>query len=189
MNVSPNDAEVSLAAIQNVAQRTRRSIAASGAHISLIATGTVWLIGFICTQFLSGDLLVYIWVGISVVGSAVAAFMGNRMGKRVRNPAAGATAKRIGIIWLLLAIYCCAAIAIAWPMDGKQLTTFIVLFVLIGWLAMGLLLSFFPVWPGLIVIALMLGGYFLFPALFYLWMGILVGGGMISLGVYIRTRW
>ena len=52
-----------------------------------------------------------------------------------------------------------------------------------------LLLSFFPVWPGLIVIALMLGGYFLLPGLFYLWMGILVGGGMISLGVYVRTRW
>jgi hypothetical protein len=66
---------------------------------------------------------------------------------------------------------------------------FIVLFVMIGWMAMGLLLSFAPVWPGLIIIALVLIGYFMLPGIFYLWMGILGGGGMIALGLYIRSRW
>jgi hypothetical protein len=189
MNISPNEAEEALAAIQSVTQKTRRSIASSGAHISLIVTGLVWLIGFMCTQFLSGAIVAYIWIALSVLGSAVAGILNSRVSRRVRSPSAGATAKRIGFIWLLLAVYCLAAIAVAWPIDGKQLTTFIVLFVMVGWMVMGLLLSFFSIWPGLIIIALVLIGYFLLPDLYYLWMAILGGGGMIALGLYIRYRW
>jgi hypothetical protein len=34
-----------------------------------------------------------------------------------------------------------------------------------------------------------MAGYFFFPGYFYLWMGSLVGGGMILLSLYIRWRW
>ena len=189
MNVSPSEAEESLAAIQSITQKTRHSIASSGAHISLIVTGIVWMIGFICTQFLSGAIVAYIWIGMSILGSLLASVLSIRRGKHVRSPSAAATTKRISLIWLLLAVYCVAAIAVAWPMDGKELTVFIVLFVLIGWLVMGLLLSIISIWPGLIIIALVLIGYFLLPGIFYLWMGILGGGGLIALGLYIRYRW
>jgi hypothetical protein len=189
MNISPTEAEEALAAIQAMTQKTRQSIASSGAHVSLIVTGAVWLIGFICNQFLSGQILSYIWIGLSILGGTVATILGIRSSKHVRNPSAGATAKRVSLIWLLLVVYCIAAIAVAYPIDGKQLTMFIVLFVLIGWMAMGLLLSFSSFWPGLLIIAMALAGYFLLPDFFYLWMGILVGGGMIALGLYIRFRW
>ena len=65
----------------------------------------------------------------------------------------------------------------------------------IGWLqsicllAMGLLFSFSSVWWALPITALALAGYFLLPGIFYLWMAILGGGGMIALGLYIRFRW
>jgi hypothetical protein len=111
------------------------------------------------------------------------------MGKRVRSPATAATAKRVGLFWLFLVFYCIAIIAVAGPMDGKQLTVFIVLFALIGHLAMGLLLSFASVWWPLPITALVLISYFLLPGFFYLWMGVLGGGGMIALGLYIRYRW
>jgi len=189
MQVSPSEAQEALADIQTMMQKTRHSIASSGAHVSLIATGIVWLVGFMCTQFLSGPIVGTIWVGLSIVGSALATVLGVRRGRRVRSPSAAATAKRVGLIWLLLVVYCMAAIAVAWPIDGKQLTVFIVLFVMTGWGAMGLLLSFASVWPGLIIIALVLIGYFLLPNFFYLWMAILGGGGMIALGLYIRSRW
>ncbi|MCB9135783.1 MAG: hypothetical protein H6636_10175 [Anaerolineales bacterium] len=189
MNVSPSEAEEALAAIQKVAQKTRRSIAGGGAHISLIVTGIIWLIGFMCTQFLSGEILVYIWISLSVAGSILATVLNIRGSKRVRSPSAIPTAKRIGFIWLLLVMYCGAAIAVAWPIDGKQLTFFIVLFVLVGYLIMGFILSYSPVWPGLFIIGLMLAGYFLLPDFFYLCMSLLGGGGMIFLGWYIRSRW
>jgi hypothetical protein len=189
MNISPNEAEEALAAIQSVTQRTRRSIANSGAYIFLILTGVIWLVGFLATQFLTGEIVAYIWIGMSILGSVLSIPLGTRMGRRVRGPSTTAYAKRIGIFWLLLIFYGIAAITIARPMDGKQVAMFIILFIMVGQMAMGLLLSFSSVWWALPITALALAGYFLLPGIFYLWMGILVGGGMVVLGLYIRLRW
>ena len=189
MNVSPSEAEEALAAIQTMAQKTRQSIASGGTYITLIVTGIIWLIGFMCTQFLPKEIVGYIWTGLSILGTAVGTVLGFRMGKRVRNPATAATAKRVGLYWLFLVFFCTVTIAVAWPLDGKQVTVLIVLFAMIGHLAMGLLLSFAAVWWPLPITALVLISYFLLPGLFYLWMGVLGGGGMIALGLYIRSRW
>lgn len=189
MNVSPSEAEEALTAIQTITQKTRNSIASSGTYITLIATGVVWLVGFICTQFLKGNIVGYIWIGLSILGTALGIFLGIRRGKRVRSPAFNEPAKRGVIFWLQLIVFAIAAIAIARPTDGKQVTLFVVLFTMIGQSAMGLLLSFSVTWWALPIALLGLAGYFLVPDFFYLWMAILVGGGMIALGMYIRSRW
>jgi hypothetical protein len=189
MNISPNEAEEALATIKRMTQKTRHSIASSGAYIFLILTGIVWLVGFLSTQFLSKEITAYIWTGMSILGTAFSVPLGTRMGKRVRSPSVNTSGKRAVFFWLLLVCFCIATIAIARPTDGKQITMFIILFIMIGQLAMGLLLSFSSVWWALPITALALVGYFLLPNIFYLWMGILVGGGMIALGLYIRLRW
>ena len=189
MNLSPNEAEEELAAIQRMTQKTRRSIASSGAYIFLIVTGAVWLVGFLSNQFLSGDIVAYIWAGMSILGTALAVLSGLRKGPRVRGPSTTTSTKRAVTFWLLLAFYAVAAIAVARPTDGKQVTMFVILFIMIGQLAMGLLLSFSSTWWTLPITALALAGYFLLPGYFYLWMGVLVGGGMIALALYIRLRW
>jgi len=190
-HLSATEAKEALAAIQKMMQKTRRSIASSGAHISLIITGIVWLIGFTCNQFLPDEMLPYVWIPVSILGSILATVLGIRMGKRVRSPSAAAIGKRIGFIWLLLSVYCIAAIAVTWPLEENQLVALVVMFVMVGWLVMGLQLSTFSVWiwQGLVVIALVLVGYFLLPDFFYLWIAILGGGGMIASGLYIRSRW
>jgi hypothetical protein len=189
MNISPNEAEEALADIQKMTNKTRRSIASSGAHIFLIVTGIVWLVGFVSTQFLPGKIVGYIWTGMSILGSILGVLLGIRMGRRVRSPSVNTSAKRASLFWLFLIFYGIAAIAIAQPTDGKQATMFIILFIMIGQLSMGMLVSFASVWWALPITALALVGYFLLPGIFYLWMGILVGGGMIALGLYIRYRW
>lgn len=189
MNISPNEAEEELAVIQKITQKTRHSIAGSGAYIFLMVTGIIWLVGFLSTQFLTGEIVGYIWIGMSLLGIALSIPLGIRMGPRVRGPSMAASAKRAGIFWLLLVFYGIAVIAIARPTDGKQLTMFIILFIMIGQLAMGMLLSFSSTWWALPITALALIGYFLLPGIFYLWMGVLGGGGMIVLGLYIRLRW
>jgi len=189
MNVSPHEAEESLAAIQQVVQRTRRSIADSGYSTMLIITGSVWLIGYLGTQFLTGPIVITIWIAVSLVGGALATILGIRRGKRVRNPSNLATTRRIGLFWLLLVLFCAASIAVAWPMDAKQLTVFIILFIMIGQLAMGLIFSFASVWWVLPISTLALAGYFFVPDYFYLWMALLGGGSMIALGLYIQQRW
>ncbi len=189
MNISPSEAEQALADIQRMSQKTRHSFAESGAYVFLFFTGIVWLVGFLATQFLAGPVVAYIWVGMSLVCSALATVYGRRLGGRFHAPAAPGYAKRIGIFWLLLALYAIAAIDVARPTDGKQVTMLVVLFIMLGQLAMGMILSYSATWWALPITALALAGYFLMPAYFYLWMGVLVGGGMIGLALLIRSRW
>ena len=189
MSMSTSEAEEALAAIQTVAQRTRQSISTGGTYITLIVTGIVWLVGFTCTQFLSGEIVGYIWAGLSIVGGAVGIILGSRMGKRVRSPLTTPTIKRVSLFWLLLFIYAVTVIAIAQPKDGKQATLFVILFIMLGQLAMSLVFSFSSVWWAIPVTILALIGYFLLPGIFYFWMAILGGGGMIALGLYVRFRW
>ncbi|MBI9046000.1 MAG: hypothetical protein JEZ06_16025 [Anaerolineaceae bacterium] len=189
MKISSSEAEEALANIQNMAQKTRHSIANSGTYITLIITGIIWLVGFMCQQFLPEEIVIPVWIGMSILGSGIATYFGIRMGKRVRSPLTSMRVKKISILWLLLVIYCIAMIAVAWPMDGKQVTVTIVLFIMVGQLAMGLLLSFTSVWWALPISALALIGYFLLPTYFYLWMSLLGGGGMIVTGLFIRSRW
>ena len=189
MNVSPDEAEEALAAIQNTMRKTRHSFASSGAYIFLLLTGIIWLVGFLATQFLPGEIVVSVWIGMSVLGSAVSVVLGTRMGKRVRGPSTAVYGRRVVVFWLLLVLYGIAAIAIARPTDGKQVTMLIILFMMIGQSAMGLVFSLSSTWWALPIAALALIGYFLLPGIFYLWMAVLVGGGMIALGVYIRMRW
>jgi hypothetical protein len=188
MNISPTEAEEALAAIQKITQKTRHSIASGGTYITLIVTGIVWMIGFMSTQFLPKEIVGYIWGGLSILGGILGTVLGFRMGSRVHSPSTATIAKRIGLFWLLLVFYGITAIAIARPTDGKQATMLIVLFIMIGYLAMSLLFSFASVWWPLPITALALIGYFLLPDFFYLWMSILGGGGMIILGLYIHSR-
>jgi hypothetical protein len=189
MDISPSEAEDALAAIQTMAQKTRHSMATGGTYITLIVTGIIWLVGFTCQQFLPQEIVGPIWIGLSVLGGTLGTVVGFRMGRRVRSPLTAPTARRIGLFWLLLAFFAIAVIAVSQPADGKQLTVLIVLFVMVGQMAMGLLFSFSSVWWVLPITALTLVGYFLLPGIFYLWMAILGGGGMIVLGLYIRLRW
>lgn len=188
MNISPTEAEEALADIQKVTQKTQRSLASSGAYIFLMLTGIIWFVGFLSTQFLTGEIVGYIWVGMSVLGIAVSIPLGARLGRRVHSPSFNASAKRIGIFWLLLVFYGIAALAVAQPTDGKQATMLITLFIMLGQLSMGLMLSFSATWWALPITLLALIGYFLLPDLFYLWMAILGGGGMIALALYVRPR-
>ena len=174
---------------QVMADKTRKAISKSGAYAFLIVWGIVWLLGFLASHFIHNNLSGYIWFGLDILGGLASAVIGARMNLRVRSPSAALSGKRIAWFWLLLFLFCAAAIGVSWPVDSKQMAMFIILFVMVGWMAMGLLLSFASIGWGLVITALSLLGYFLLPGIFYLWMAILGGGGMIVLGVYIRNRW
>jgi len=189
MNISPSEAEEALVAIQAVVQKTRRYISKSGVYAFLIVWGAIWLLGFSGSQFLPGKLAGNISIGLDILGGVLSVVVGVRLNRGVRSSTQSASGKRIAWFWLLVFLYCSAAIGVAWPADGRQLAMFIILFVMLGWMAMGLLLSFASVRWGLALTALALTGYFLLPGIYYLWMAVLGGGGMIALGLYIRSRW
>lgn len=189
MSISPTEAEEALEAIQIMVKKTRRAISNSGAYAFLIIWGVVWLIGFLGSQFLPADIGGYFWIVMDVLGGVVSAIIGMRLGKNIRSSKTTISGKQIGIFWLLVFLYCGAALWVSGITEGKQLAMLIILFVMLGWMAMGLLLSFYSVWTGLALTGLALIGYFFLPNFFYLWMAILGGGGMIFMGLYIRYRW
>ena len=189
MNLSPEEAKEALKKIEQTSQKTHRSLAASGASIFLIITGLVWMIGFVSTQFLTGSIVPVIWVSASLIGSTISIIMGRTQGPRVRGPSISEDTRRAIIFWISLVFFCVATIAVVHPSEGKQITMIIILFMMIGQFSMGLLLSFTASWWAIPITALVLAGYFLLPAYFYLWMGVLVGGSMAALGFYIRKRW
>jgi hypothetical protein len=189
MEISPDEAKEALDAIQRVMQKTRRSFSSSGAYIFMLIWGSVWMVGFLGSQFLPSEIAGNLWIALDILGGILSAFVGIRMNRGVRSSTSSNTGKRIAIFWLLLFIYCSLALWIVWPVDGKQLAMFIIIFITIGWLAMGLLLSFVSVWWALALTGVALVGYIFLPDIFYLWMAILGGGGMIALGLYIRARW
>jgi hypothetical protein len=189
MNVSPTEAREALAAIQEMERKTRHSLSGDISYVTLIITGIVWMIGFTCSQFLPQEIIGYIWVTLSIVGTAVGNIIGLHRGKRIQSPLTIPTAKRIGIFWLLLVLLCVTTLFIAEPIDGKQATIHIILFILFGHTSMGMIVSFSETWWPLPIAVLSIIGYYLVPDIFYLWIAILGGGGMIALGLQIRAKW
>jgi hypothetical protein len=189
MNISPTEAEEALDAIQTMVHKTRQGISSSGAYNFLIVWGFVWLFGFSASHFAPNQIAGYVWMSLDILGGLLSAVIGFRMNQNIRSPSASATGKRIAWFWVLLFFYCTIAIGVTWPIGGKAIAMVIILFVMIGWIAMGLLLSFTSIWCGLAITALALIGYFLLPDIFYLWMAALGGGGMIIMGIFIKTRW
>jgi hypothetical protein len=189
MNISPAEAEEALATIRTMERKTRHSIASDGTYVTLIITGIVWMIGFTCSQFLPQEVIGYIWTTLSILGTIAGNVIGFRRGKRIKSPLTVPTAKRIGIFWLLLILFGVTIILIAQPTDGNQATMLIILFIMLGHASMGLIVSFSETWWPLPISVLALVGYYLVPDFFYLWIAILGGGGMIALGLQIRTKW
>lgn len=189
MNISPTEAEEALEAIQVVMQKTRHYLANSGAYAFLIVWGIVWLLGFSGSQFLSPQMAGTNWMALDILGGVISVVIGVRMKKNVRSSNPISSGTRIGSFWLLLFLFCGAAIWVSQPVDGRQMSMLIILFVMLGWIAMGLFLSVASIKWALVLTALALLGYFFLPSFFYMWMAVLGGGGMIALGFYIRSSW
>jgi hypothetical protein len=170
-------------------EKTRKSISSSGAYKFLVLWGVVWIIGFLSSQFFPPDIAGYVWIGVDILGGILSVVVGMHMNSNIRNEKSTDLGKRIAFFWVLLIVFCFLTISIFSPITGKQLAMTIIIFVIIGWISMGLLLSFASVWWGLAIIGLAVIGYYGFPDIFYLLMGIFGGGGMILLGLYIRFKW
>ena len=190
MEITPSEAEQALNTIQSMVRKTRQAVSSSGGYLYLFVWGTIWLIGFACSQFLADAVVGKIWAVLNILGAVLSTIIGIRMSRGVRSTSASPLlGKRIGLFWLLLWFFCGAAIAVIWPPEPKQLAVMIILFVMTGWIAMGLLLSMMSAYWGVAFTILALVAYFLLPDYFYIIMAILGGGGMIALGFYIHSRW
>jgi len=189
MDVTRNEAQESLAAIEVMMQKMRRAAASGGTHYFFILWGCVWFFGFLGSHFFPGKTGGYLWLGFDILGCFASWAIGMALRHRVRNAGDNVTGRRIALFWLTLFLYCLLTVWIAGPVDGKKLAMIIVIFAMVGWMAMGFLMSLSIVRLALLITAVTVAGYFLLPDYFYLWMALLGGGTMIGCGLYIRCKW
>jgi hypothetical protein len=185
MNISREEAAESLQEIREVRSRIRNSIAAGSTPFHMILWGIIWFIGYLCSHFLDPNTAGRIWSVLAVLGSIGSGVMGYRLGSRYRLPVSG----RIWKIWIFFFLYVFLWTWVAWPLDVRQISLLIALYVMFAYVLLGLWLEQIITWVGLVVSALGLIGYFLVPDIFYLWMAILGGGTLFGSGIYILKTW
>lgn len=185
MDLTREEAESSILAIQEVMDQTRRAIARTAGPSYSILWGAIWFVGYMLSYFVEERFLGWIWIPLVLIGSAANAILGVRYGSRVRVPGSS----RVYYFWLALFLYGLVWIFLANPAEGKTVSVYIVSVLMFGFVALGLWTSRVLILVGLVVTALALVGYLLLNPYFYLWMAFLGGGTLFSSGIYMQRIW
>ena len=122
-------------------------------------------------------------VGVGIVGSvAIGAWVSRHVRRKFQD-------YRIGLFWLALLLYASLAVWVAKPTSNEEISFLITLFVMLGYVVMGLWMWGPLGWIGVGVTAVATVAYLLAPSFFDLVMAILGGGVLFFSGLYILKNW
>ena len=184
MNISPEEAQASLAAIQQTRAKTR-ALSGVGGYFSII-WGLVWFFGCLGNQYLPPDRAWLVWAPTSTVGWILSAIIGIYLGKQTRSK----IGPRVAFFFLALFGFAVLWFFIMQPISFKQGALFLLTLFMFGGTASGIILRVFPlIICNLIMLLLVVGGYYLVPAYFFLWTAIFSGLFMVGIGLVMRLRW
>jgi len=93
---------------------------------------------------------------------------------------------RFPAITLIIFAFIFATCAVMAPINGRQVGAFIPLVVAASYAVMGLWLGLRFTMAGAVLAVLTLGGFFLLPAHFQLWMAVVGGAALILAGLWLR---
>ena len=185
------NAQDSLAAIENIMKQTRKAIASSHANSLLILWGVIWVVNNTVLQFYP-DYAHYISWGFVAVGM-FGTFLIHHISHTepwVRTFLSQKTSRRLWWFWILLFVYAFIWLKILAPFNGLQINAVFSTAAMFGYIVMGLWFgSYFMVWLGLAVTATTLTGFYFIPHYYCLWMAVTGGGTILLTGLYIRFRW
>lgn len=186
MTLSPNEAVDALHDIAAVEAHSQRLYGYRKASPQLILWGVLWMIGYGLTAAWPSRSNP-IWIAVDATGLAASFLISAR---RTRNADAGGSRPRVywrfPAIMLIAFVFVAATIVIMAPVSGRQVGAFIPLVVAASYAVMGLWLGLRFTIAGAALAALTLGGFFLLPAHFALWMAAVGGGVLILGGLWLR---
>jgi hypothetical protein len=197
VTLSPNEAADALRDIAATETHSRQLYGYREASPHLILWGILWAVGYGLTAA-SPPLGGVIWGTIVTIGSLASYFTAFRAASR-RNQQAGATihlARRraaselnwtFNAISFIAAMFIAAALAVVSPVSPRQIGAFIPLVVAAGYAVMGLWLGLRFTVAGAVLAILTLGGFFLLPTHFPLWMAACGSGSLILVGIWLRS--
>ena len=191
MNVTPEEAQEALAAIQQTTVKTRRGLAYYAYH--QVLWGLLWFVGFLVSQFVQPSTLNLVWIVVLIAGVIGSALMGISQGRRMRITPHSRLAfigPRMGIFFGSLYGFGIIWFVVFQPLRVLQIALFWITLVMFGyivagaWLRVPLLIG---IGVGVTVMSLL--GYYLLPGYFYLWSALFAGGTLLGSGIYILLRW
>jgi hypothetical protein len=186
MDISPSEAERTLASIRETEDQMHKALNASGGGYQMLTWGFVMLIGYTLNQFaehLSVAAVAGIWIVLSTIGNIVSVTIGIRMARKFHSPYGA----RIGAMFPIFILFGVMGAFFVHPAGPREINLLIYLLVML-WLAMmGLWVKLSLLWISLIFSGLMLFGYMVLPDYFFLWLAIVGGGAMIGSGLFLLS--
>lgn len=184
MDVSPEEAQASLAAIEQTRAKMRKFVGTSGYY--LIIWGVVWFFGCLGNQFLPIDHTWWIWAPVSTVAWILSAILGIYQGRQTR----ATVGSRVGFFFLALFGFGALWLVIMQPATFNQNVLFVITLIMFGGVVAGIMTRVISsVIGSLSVAALAVIGYYLVPAYFSLWSAVFCGLTMVGTGLVLRLRW
>lgn len=191
MNVTPEEAQEALAAIQQTTIKTRRGHAYYA--YQQILWGLLWFVGFLISQFVQPAMLNWIWIVMPILGVIGSAIVGISQGKRMRitpDSRLAFISSRVGIFFGILYGFGIIWFVVFQPLNTLQIALFWITLVMFGYIVAGAWLRtplLIGIGVGVTVMSLL--GYYLLPGYFYLWSALFAGGTLLGSGIYILLRW
>jgi hypothetical protein len=196
MSLSSDHATSLLRDIAAVESRSHRVFAYRKASPHLIVWGALWAIACGSTAAMPHHVKA-IWIAITAIGTAASFLIELRAGFRpgVRPDALADPTQRRAVArlrWRFAGIilvgfaFVAAALAVMWPVSPRQVGAFMPLIVAASYAVLAL-------WHGLrlavvaaVLAILALGGFFLLPPQFALWVTAASGGALALSGIWLR---
>ena len=184
MNVSPEEARASLAAVQQTLAQMRKQ-AGLAAYFSII-WGLVWFFGCLANQFLPLHTVWLVWLPLMLIGSALSGVLGYHLGTQTRTR----TGPRHALFYLALGGFSLLWLFVLQPLSVKQGVMFFITLVCFGGVVSGILERVrASIIGALAFMSVALLGYYLVPAYFYLWVAVFCGLPFAGSGLVMRLRW
>jgi hypothetical protein len=184
MNVSPEEARASLVTIHQTQTQMKKLVGITG-YFSII-WGLVWFLGLLGNQYLPENDAWVIWAPACVVGWILSTILGIHLGKQTRSP----SGTRMAFFWLALGGFAVLWFLVMQPASWKQDSLFIMTVFMFGGMAVGIIERVLPlIICNLSMAALLVIGYYLVPAYFFLWAAIFCGLAMVGIGLVMRLYW
>ncbi len=187
MDVTKEQAQISLETIRQVQAQTRRTLAHGGGPLYLIIWGIVWFLGYLGNHFLPPETAGYLWMGLSITGFVVSAGVGWRSSTKVRS---SANDYRIAFFWVAWVIYTPLIVWLSGAASDPLAVSIIVsVMAMFGYVVMGLWMWTPMVWIGAGVTAIITLAYLTIPQYVDIIMAFLGGGSLAFIGIYIYRNW
>lgn len=186
MNISPEEAQEALAAIELTKAKTRKGQGYAGYY--LMIWGAVWFIGFLVSQYQQSAPAVvgWTWGGLILAAMISCTVMGVRQGKYVRSQ----IGPRIGYFYMTLFVFTALWWIVMAPQSTKQGAMFFITIIMFAGTVIGIFSRSLSTIIGCVSLTVLASvGYYLLPGYFFLWEAIFGGLAMVAIGLTLRLYW